>query len=157
MVFHWSSQVSRTHCSILADLNNAVVWMVFTRPVISNSSSPYTNPLVFVPRASITIGIIDTFMFHSFFNSLVRSRYLSLFSHSFNFTLWSAGTTKSTTLHVLSFLLIIIRSGRLAEIRRPVCMSKSQRKDSGLCIYNLFVWSNFNFLLKPQWITLSTQ
>ena len=38
-----------------------------------------------------------------FFNSLARSRYLSLFLHSFNFTLWFAGTAKSTILQVLSF------------------------------------------------------
>ena len=84
MVFHWrlsdikSSQVSRTHLSILA---------------------------VTVPKAPITIGIIVTFMFHSFFNSLARSRYLSLFSHSFSFILWSAGTAKST---ILQFIIIII-------------------------------------------------
>ena len=44
MVFHWNFsdskyQVSRTLLNILADLNNAVVWMVSTRPVISKSSS----------------------------------------------------------------------------------------------------------------------
>ena len=38
-------------------------------------------------------------MFHSFFNSLVKSRYLSFFSHSFSFILWSAGTAKSVVLH----------------------------------------------------------
>ena len=60
-----------------------------------------------------------------FFNSLARSRYLSFFSLSFNFTLWSAGTDKSTIMQVLFFLLIIIRSSRLAEIRWSVCISKS--------------------------------
>ena len=64
-------------------------------------------------------------MFHSFFNSLARSRYLSLFSYTFSFILWSTGTVKSTILQVLFFLLIIIRSGLLAEIRWSVCMSKS--------------------------------
>ena len=112
-----SSQVSRTLLSILADLNNIVVWTVSSHPVISKSSSSCTNPLLTVPRAPITIGIIVTFMFHVFFNSLAKLKYLSLFSHSFNFTLWSTGTAKSTILQVLSFLLIIIRSGRLAEIR----------------------------------------
>ena len=53
-----------------------------------------------MPKAPITIGIIVTFMFHSFFNSLARSRYLSLFSHSFSFILWSAGTAKSTILQI---------------------------------------------------------
>ena len=139
--------------------------MVSARPVISKFSSPCTNPLVTVPKAPITIGIIVTFIFQSFFNSLARSRYLSFFSHSFNFTLWSARTAKSTILRVLFLLLIIIRSGCLAEIWWSVCISKSQRSlwvsfsktDSGLCIYHFFVWSNFNFLQNSQWITLSTQ
>ena len=29
--------------------------------------------------------------------------------------------------------------------------------DSGLCIYRLFMWSNFNFLHSSKWITLPTQ
>ena len=110
MLSHWglsdikSPQVSRTLLSILADLNNAVVWMVSTCPLISKSFSTCTYPLVTVPKTPITIGIIVTFMFHSFFNSLAKSRYLSFFPHSFNFTLWSAGTAKSTILLVLFFM-----------------------------------------------------
>ena len=83
MVFHWSlsdsksPQVSRTRLSILAVLSNAVIWIVSTRPPISKSSRPFNNPLVTVPNAPITIGTIVTFMFHSFFISLARSRYLS--------------------------------------------------------------------------------
>ena len=98
MVFHWrlsdskSPQVSSTLLSIFAVSNNAVVWMVSTRAATSKSSRPFNNPLVTEPKALITIGIIVTFMFHSFFNSLARSKYLSLFSHSFSFILWSAGT-----------------------------------------------------------------
>ena len=65
-----SSQISRTLLGILADLNNAVVWMVSTRPLVSKSPSPCINPLVTVPRAPITIGVIVTFMFHSFFFSI---------------------------------------------------------------------------------------
>ena len=42
-------------------------------------------------------------MFLSFFNSLTRSRFISFFSHSFSFILWSAGTAKSTILPVLFF------------------------------------------------------
>ena len=151
MVVYWSlgdnksPQVSGTLLSILADLSNAVVWIVSTRPLISNSSSPFTNHLVSVPRAPITIGITITFMFYSFFYSLARSKYLSFFSLSFDFTLWSAETAKFTILQVL-FLLTIIRVGLLAEIRWSICVSKSSRvcasrRDSGLCIYYLFVWS----------------
>ena len=40
--------VSRTLLSILADLNNVAVWMVSTRPLISKSSRPFSNPLVTV-------------------------------------------------------------------------------------------------------------
>ena len=114
IVFHWSlsdsksPQVSRTLLSILAIHNNAVVWMVSSHSPTSKSSSPFSNPLVTVPKASITIGIIVTFMFHSFFNSLARSRYLSFFSYSFSFILWSAETAKSTILQVLFIIIIII-------------------------------------------------
>ena len=137
MVFHWSliasksPQDSRTRLRILAVLSNAVIWIVSTRPPISKSSRPFNNPLVIVPKASITIGTIVTFMFHGFFNSLARSRYLSFFSHSFRFILWSAGTAKLTILRILFFLLIIIRSGLLAGIRWSVCMLKSHRS---LCV-----------------------
>ena len=137
MIFQWilsdskSPQVSRTLLSILADLNNAVVWMVSTRSFISKSSSSFINRLVPVPRAPIIIGINETFMFHSFFSSLVISRYLSFFSISFNFTQWLIGTAKSTVLQVLIFLLIIIEFGRLGKIKWSVWMSKSERS---LCV-----------------------
>ena len=72
MVFHWSLsdskslQVSRTLLSILAILSNVVLWMVSSGPLISKSLSLFNNPLVTVPKAPIMIGIIVTFMFHSF-------------------------------------------------------------------------------------------
>ena len=121
MVFHWSLSnsksplVSSTLLSILIDLNNAV-WLISTQPLISMSSSPCTNPLVTVPSAPITIGITVTFIFHNFFSSLARSRYLSLFSFSFGFTLWSTRTAKST---IRSFFFwggrTIPRSGSSAQ------------------------------------------
>ena len=168
MVFHWrlsdckSLQVSRTLLSILSVFNNAAVWIVSTRPP---TSRPFNKPLLTVLRAPITIGIIVTFMFHSFFNSIARSRYLSLFSHSFCFIQWSAETAKSKILQILFFLLIIIRSGLLAGISWSVCMLKSHkslresfsRTGAELCIYHLFVWSNWNFLHISQRITLPTQ
>ena len=72
MVFHWSlsdnksPQVPRTLLSILADLKNAVVLMVSTRPLTFKSSRHCTNPLVTAPNASITIAITVTFIFHRF-------------------------------------------------------------------------------------------
>ena len=169
MVFHWglcdkkSHQVSWTFLSILAVLSNTVIWIVSTRPPTFKFSRPFSNPLFIVPK--ITISTTVTLMFHSFFNFLARSRYLSFFSQSFSFILWSAGTAKSTIFQILFFLLILIRSGLLAEISWSVCMSKSHRslcvwfsrRGGGLCIYHLLVWSNLNFLHISQWITLKTQ
>ena len=172
MVFHWrlsdkkSPQVSRTLLSILAVLNNAVIWMVSTRPSTSKSSRPFNNPLVIVPKEPITIGILSP-------------------SCSIVFSILSQGLGTYLSFQILSvlfcgqpgqqgrqfcyfsfffFLLIIIRSGLLAGITWSVCMSKSHRSLSvsfsrtgpGLCIYHLFIWSNLNFLHISQWITLPT-
>ena len=112
MVFHWSlsdstsPQVSMTLLTILLILNNAVVWVISTRPPTSKSSSPFNNHLVTVLKAPITIGIIVTIMFHSFFNSLSRSRYLSFISHSFSFILWPAETAKSTMLQIIIIVFL---------------------------------------------------
>ena len=171
MVFHWSlsesksPHISRTLFSILVILNNALILIVFTRLRTTKSSRTFKNLLVIVPKAPITIGTIVTFMFYSFLNSLTRSMYLSFFSYSFSFILWSAGTEKYTILHISFFLLIIIRPGLLVEIRWSVCMSKSHKSScvsfsrlgAGFCIYQLLVWSNLNFLHISQWITLPTQ
>ena len=102
------SHVSRTLLSILANLNTAVVWMVSACPPISNTPSRLTVPLITVPSAPITVGIIAALMFHSFLSSLIRCKYLSLISLSLIFTLWSAGTTKSTNRQVLLSLLSLL-------------------------------------------------
>ena len=80
-----SPQFSWTLLNSLADLNNDVVQMVSILPDISKSSSPVPIHLVTVPIAQITIGITVTSMFYSIFNSLARSRYLSLFFIFFQF------------------------------------------------------------------------
>ena len=61
-----SPQVPRT-LWILADINNAIVRTVSSRPLIFMSSSPCINPLVTLARAPNTIVTTVTFMFHSFF------------------------------------------------------------------------------------------
>ena len=126
MVCRWGlsdSKYPRVSKTLLSILNSGVVWMVSTCPPISKFSSLYTNPLVTVPSTPITSAITVTFVFHDFYSSQARSRYLFLFSLSFSFTLWSAGTAKITSRHVLFFFLFffffftITTSGRLAEIR----------------------------------------
>ena len=158
--FEWQ-QVSSSFQDSSQDSGRSLVSIVSTRLTTSMSSRPFNNPLVIVPKAPITIGTIVTFMFHSLFNSLARSRYLSFFSLSLRFILWSTGTAKRQFCK-FSFLLIIIRSGLLAGIVDPfVCLrslcESFSRTGAGLCIYHLLVWSNWNFLLISQWITLPTQ
>ena len=112
------------------------------------------------------IGITVTFMLHSFFNSLARSKYLSFFSLSLNFSLWSAGTAKSRIQQVLSlfFFFVVVdyyrfwstgRNPFASQNPRGVWVSKSLKQI--LCIYHLFAWSNFNFLHNSLCIPLPTQ
>ena len=57
----------------------------------------------------------------------------------------------------LFLLLIITTSGRPREISRSDCISKSLfGRDTLLCMYHLFVWSNFNSWHSFSWITLPT-
>ena len=71
MVFYWNLsdnkclQVSKTLLSILADLNNAVAWMVSICPLISNSSKSLSKILVTVLSTLIKIGISIPHIFHS--------------------------------------------------------------------------------------------
>ena len=114
-----------------------------------------------MPSAPITIGITVTFMFHSF-SVLLQG------SGTFHFYQFYSVVRRDSKVHnsasSLFYLLSITRSGRLAEIRWSVRILKSQkslcvsfcRTDSWLCIYHLFVLSNFNFLRNSQRITFST-
>ena len=139
--------------------------MVSTRSPTSKSSRPFYNPLVTVPNAPITIGIIVTFMFHSFFQFSSKVEVLiSLFTF-FKFYSVARRDSKVDNFADSHFLLIIIRSRLRGEIRWSVCISKSHRSlcvsfsrtGSGLCIYHLLAWSNLNFLHISQVITLPTQ
>ena len=174
MVFHWklsdskSPQVSRTLLSILTVFNNAVAWMVSNRPPTSKSSRPFNNLLVTVPKAPITIGIIVTFMFHSFFSILLQGRgtYLSFHIVSVLFCGQPGQQNRQFCrfpfFFFFFFFMIIIRSGLLAEISWSVCMLKSHRSlcmsffrtGAGLCISHLLVWLNLSFLHISQWIII---
>ena len=172
MVFQWSlsdsmsPQISRILLSILAVFNNAVVWIVSTCPPTSQSSRPFYNPSVTVPKDPITIGIIVTFLFHIFFQFSSKVEILILLFTFFQFySVVSRDSKDDNFANSLFLLLIVIRYGLLPMIRWSVCKSKSHRSlcvpfsrtCAGLCIYHLFVWSNLNFLHISQCITLSTQ
>ena len=67
--FHWnlsdrkSPQVSWILLSILADLNDAVVWTVLILPLIFNCSNPLCNLLGIISTAPTTIDITITCIF----------------------------------------------------------------------------------------------
>ena len=123
MVFYWwrsnskSPQVSRPLLNILSDLNNVVVWMVSTRSLIFKSSSPFNNHSVAVLRALITIRINVTSMFHSFFRSLARSRYLSFF---FTFFQFYSVVNQDSKIHNCKFSLFCWLLWGLVEIKWSV-------------------------------------
>ena len=126
MVFHWSlsnsksPQVSRTLLSILAVLNNAVIWMVSTRLPTSTSSSPFSNPFVTVPNAPITYWYNCHRHVPLFFQLPSKVEVLILlftlfhfFSHSFIFHFYSVVSRDSKADYFASslfLLLIIIKS-----------------------------------------------
>ena len=141
--------------------------MVYSRLPTSKSSSHFNNPLVTVPKAPITISIIVTFMFQFFQLSSKVEVFMLLFTLFLSYSVVSRySKVDNYANYLLIFLLIIIRSGLLAEIRWSVGTSKSHwslyvfffsRKGAGLCIYHLFVRSDLNFLQFSQWIPLPTQ
>ena len=131
MVFQWGlndrkyPKVYRTLLKILADLSIAVILMVCTRPLISKSSRPCTNPLVTLPREPIIIGISVIFLFNNFIQFFFKVPvhiFLSVFFH-FSFLVNLDGKVHNSVSSL--FLLIITRSSRLAEISKSVYTSKS--------------------------------
>ena len=82
--------MSRTLLSILADLNDAVIWMVSIPPLISNRSVSIFKTLGTIPSTLTTIIIPSSACSKVFFFS---SKFLVLV---YLFALLSAGITKST-------------------------------------------------------------
>ena len=64
-----SPQVSWALLGILADLNNIIIWMFSTCPLILNSSSPWS--LMTVPSAPTTTSNTTILILHSFFCSVI--------------------------------------------------------------------------------------
>ena len=139
--------------------------MVSTCPLIYKSSSPLNNPSVTVPRAPITIPINVTFVFHGHFQLPSK---VKVFILRFIFFKIHSMFNRDSKVHNSArslFLLIIIMSGSLAEIRWSVCMSNYHRHlcvsffrtDAGYCIGHLFIWSSFNFLHNYLWIIFPDQ
>ena len=169
MVFYWSlsdcksPQVSRTLFSILAVLNNVVVWMVSLVRQLSSPPVPrvilnllyrkHQSQLVYFSPSCSTI-----------FNSLARSSYPSLYIFQF----YSVGSRNSKVDNFANFFLFFCwllyglvfwpRLGDLSVHQSPIGVYESySRTGTGLCIHHLFVWSNLNFLHISQLIPIPTQ
>ena len=98
---------------------SAVVWMVSALPLIDSSTSLFSKLLETVPKALNMISIIVTFKFHNFFllsgnvSVFFNYSFIYLFIYSFIFvsfifTVWSAGTAKSTKWQVFFYFLFFI-------------------------------------------------
>ena len=95
-----SPQVSRTLLSILADLNNGVAWMVSTRPPTSESSSPFSNPLVTVPKALLLLLLLNNYQdkcsICSFSLFILEAWDHRLYYNSYSFTIGVRWTDEGT-------------------------------------------------------------
>ena len=152
MVYHWSLRgsksplVSRTLFSILIDHNSAVVWMIFIRVLISNSSSPFTYHWVTVRSTLIAIGINVTFTFHFFQLSskvqvLISFRFLSVW-HSGLLGWQSPQFGKFSIFFWLSLgLVVCLRLADPFEYQntREDCVPHFSGGILG-CAYIIFVW-----------------
>ena len=112
MVFHWSlcdsksSYVFRTLRSILANLSNDGGWTVAILPLISNSSSSFSKPLVTAPSAPTTITVTLPELFNRFLSSLTNSLYTFIFFSFLNF--YFAFCWNGFVLKMLNSLISII-------------------------------------------------
>ena len=100
-----------------------------------------------------------------FDSSSARSKYLTLFLLSLKFhsvICWDGKVLYATSSRFFPNYYYV---WFLPGIRSFVCVSKSQRifyisscwTENVVCIYHLVLWSNFNFLHDPPWITFPTQ
>ena len=138
-----SPQVSRTLLSILGYFNSAVVWMVSILLLITSSPSLFSKFLEIVARTPTLIRIIVNFIFLSFFfNFLTRFVYLSSFSRSFAFIVWSSKWP------VLFFLTWIEGSVNILKFYKVLWDSFSMTA-SNISISNCSVYSNSSNSANP--------
>ena len=123
MFLYWSlsdsksSQVSRTLLSILAVLNNAVIWIVSTRLPTSKSSRPFNNPFVYCAKSTYHNWYNRHFHVPQLFQFSSKVEVLILLFTFFQFYSVVSRDSKVDNFANSLFLLVIIRSGLLAEIK----------------------------------------
>ena len=137
----------RTLFNILVNLNNVVVWMVSTCSLFSKFSNIFNQFVGDCLKCSnhnwYGLSFWCSIVF-KFSNTIYVLIFLFTFFYFYSVVLQFGR---------FSFLLTITRSGQLAEIRWSVCIPKSLksmcvsfcRRNSRLCVYHLFLWSNLLF------------
>ena len=144
----------------MAYLNNAVVWMVSTRPLISKSSSPFINYLVTEASSPITIGINVTFMFHSFFqfsSKVYVLIFLFVFLPFYPLVSWNGKVYYSADSFFVEYLEVWLPDRDLVVRLYIKILEKFMRLIFLDRFWVVFVWLNLNFLHNSQWIPFFTQ
>ena len=158
-------QVSQTLLVFLPNLNNAVVGMVPTCPLIFIFSMSFFQTF---PNCTKNINYswyqchFHVPQFFQFSSKVEVPMLLFTFFQFYSVVNWDSNVHNRQVFFFFFVLFYKIRSS--VEIRWSDCTSKSHRslcissswKDSRLCIYHLFVWSNFNFLHNCKCFTLPT-
>ena len=148
--------VSRTLLIILSVLTNVVVWWSRFVRQLPSPPAPFSNQLLTVLNAPITIGMIVTCIFHSFLKSLQGRGTFLLFAffQFYSVVSWDSKVNNFAIFLLFWLLLSLVFWQRLYDqspIWVYVCYFLGRVR--GLCIYHLFVWSNLNFLHISQSIT----
>ena len=111
-----------TSFRIMCDVPNIAVFCSESIECFPGTASKFfLKLLVTIPVAPIFIGIIVHFRFHILCTSIHKLLYFSFFSASFCTTFLSAGIVTSISVHVFSFLFLIIISGLFAVTSPSVC------------------------------------
>ena len=151
----WSPplRLQASHCStfhIMCDVPSIAVFCgesIECFPV--TVSKFFFRLLVTIPVAPIITGTIVHFRFHIRSISVHKLLYFNLFSTSFYTTFLSTGIATSISLHVFSFLFLMIICGLFAVTSLSVCTawfhntvtSPSSHTGLGMCVYHFSVVS----------------
>ena len=135
-----------SHCStfrIMCDVPSIAVFCSESIECFPGTGSKFSfKLLVTIPVAPIITGTIVHFRFHIRCISIHKLLYFNFFSASFCTTFLSAGTATSISVHVFSFLFLIIISGLFAITSLSVCTawfhntvtSPSSHTGFGMCV-----------------------
>jgi len=144
-----SLRLQVSHCSTFRIMCEVPSIAVFCSESIEcfpgTASKFFLKLLVTIPVAPIITGIIVHFRFHIRCISIHKLLYFNFFSASFCTKFLSAGIATSISVHVSSFLFLIIISGLFAVTSLSVCTAwfhntvKSPSSYTGLsmCVYHL--------------------